>query len=108
MGSGRDVARLLTDGGGGNAVVDDVSELSPPGAAGGFDVAEAESEIGVSFVDCNTDEGVAIVDPDLRDVAGVISNRDGVPNEGCERRGEVALALEVNAIALNDAILRNS
>nr|WP_308471861.1 MULTISPECIES: hypothetical protein [unclassified Rathayibacter] len=65
MGNGRDAVRLLPDGGGGNAVVDDVPESSSAGAAGGFDVAEAESEVGVSFVDGNTDEGVAVVDPDL-------------------------------------------
>jgi len=46
MGSGRDVARLVMDGGGGGSVIDDLPELSSLGSAGGLDVAEAELGIG--------------------------------------------------------------
>ncbi len=57
MRRGRNVARLRTGDGGGDAVIDGVPEFSAAGSAGGFDVAEAESEIGVGFIDGDADKG---------------------------------------------------
>ncbi|WP_254923070.1 hypothetical protein [Rhodococcus sp. OK302] len=53
-----------------DAVVDGVAQFAAAGSAGGFDVAETEAEVGVVFVDGDTDEGVVVVDADLGDVAG--------------------------------------
>ena len=103
-----DGARLLAGDGGGDAVVDGVPEFSATGSASGFDVAEAEAKVGVGFIDGGADEGVPVVDADLGDVAGVVPDGDGVPNERGESRGEVALALKVDAVALHDPVLRNS
>ena len=101
----RDVARLLAGDGGGDAVINRVSEFSATGSASGFDVAEAEAEIGVGFVDGNADEGVAVVHADLGDVARVVADRNRLPDERGKCRGEVALPLEVNSVSLHDAAL---
>lgn len=107
MWSGRDIARLFAVGNGGDTVVDRVPELFAAGSADGFDVAETHSEIGVGFIDGNTDEGVAVVDADLGDVVRVVADGDGVPNERGKRRCEVALTLEVDAVSLHDAAFRD-
>lgn len=99
------IAWLVAGDGGEDAVVDGVSECAAAGSAGGFDVAEAEAEIGVGFVDGDADECVAVVHADLGDVARVVADCDRVPDEGGECRSEVALALEVNAVALHDPVL---
>ncbi|WP_269800301.1 hypothetical protein [Microbacterium lacus] len=42
--------------------MDCTTQLLAAGAAGGFDVAEAEAEVGVGLVDGGADERVAVVD----------------------------------------------
>lgn len=88
-------------GDGGNAVVDGAAEFVAAGAAGGFDVAEAEADVGVGFVDGDAEECVSVVDADLGDVAGVVADGDGVPDERGEGGREVALTLEVDSVSLH-------
>jgi hypothetical protein len=74
-------ARFLAVGDARDALVDRSAQLLAAGAAGGFDVAEAEPEIGVGFVDGGADEGLSVVDADLGDVAGVVPDCDGLADE---------------------------
>src|SRR6218665_591893 len=111
-------ARFFAGGNGRDAIVDRSAQLLAAGAAGGFgvpagaagcfDVAEAETKVGVGFVDGGADEGVPVVDADFGDVAGIVPDGDGVSDERRQSWGEVALALEVDAVALHDSVLRNS
>ncbi len=98
------MARLFVGGSGGDAVVDGLPELLAAGSSGGFDVAEAHPEIGVG-VDGDTDKGVAVIDANLGDVAWVVADGDGVPDEWGECWCEVPLTLEVDAIPLHHAAL---
>jgi len=100
-------ARFLAGGNGRDAVVDGTAQLPASCPSGRFDVAQAEPEVGVGFVDGGADEGVVVVDPDLGDVAGVVADCDGVSDEGCKSRGEVALAMEMDAVALYDPVVRS-
>jgi hypothetical protein len=59
----------------------------------------------VRLVDGGADEGVVVVDADLGDVARVVADRDGLADERRQGRREVALALEVDAVALDRAVL---
>ncbi len=68
-------------GDGGDAIVDDAPEFVAASTAGGFNVAEAEANIGVGFVDGDANKGVVVVDADLGDVAGVVADGDGVSDE---------------------------
>src|SRR6218665_2210539 len=98
-------------GGGGRGrgvVVDGWGEVFGGGGAGCFDGGEAETKVGVGFVDGGADEGVPVVDADFGDVAGIVPDGDGVSDERRQSWGEVALALEVDAVALHDSVLRNS
>src|SRR6218665_1562154 len=117
-------ARFFAGGNGRDAIVDRSAQLLAAGAGGGFgvagggeeggggvgclDVGEAETKVGVGFVDGGADEGVPVVDADFGDVAGIVPDGDGVSDERRQSWGEVALALEVDAVALHDSGLRNS
>lgn len=90
-----------------DAFVDAVAEFAPAGATGGFDVAKTEPNIGVGFVDGHADKSVAVIDANFGDVAGIVPDGDGVTNKGCQRRGEIPLALEVDSVPLHDPVLRN-
>src|SRR6218665_1404333 len=101
-------ARFFAGGNGRDAIVERQAQLLAAGAAGCFDVAEAETKVGGGFVDGGADEGVPVVDADFGDVAGIVPDGDGVSDERRQSWGEVALALEVDAVALHDSVLRNS
>ena len=89
----------------GDAVVDGFAQLPAAGSSGGFDVVEAVALVGVGFIDRCAYEGVVVVDPDLGQVPGVVTDGDGAPDERGERGREVALTLEVDPVALDGAML---
>lgn len=94
-------------GDGGDAIVDDAPEFVAASTAGGFDVAEAEADVGVGFVDGDADEGVVVVDADLGDVAGVVADGDGVSDERGESGRELALTLKVDAVSMHGPMRGN-
>jgi hypothetical protein len=64
---------LFARSGAGDAVVDVFTQVPAARTAGGFDVSEAESLVGVCFVDGDADVGVVVVDADLGEVTRVVS-----------------------------------
>src|SRR6218665_857252 len=74
-------ARFFAGGNGRDAIVDRSGELVGAGGGGCFDVGEAETKVGVGFVDGGADEGVPVVDADFGDVAGIVPDGDGVSDE---------------------------
>src|SRR6218665_4400 len=84
-------ARFFAGGNGRDGIVDRSAQLLAAGAAGGVAVA-----------------GAGRVGGDLGDVGGRVPGGDGVADERRQSWGEVARALEVDAVALHDSVLRNS
>jgi hypothetical protein len=60
------------------------------------------------LVDGGANEGVMVIDADFGDVPRVIADGDGTPDERCQGGREVALTLEVDAVALHDTVPRDS
>jgi hypothetical protein len=75
---------LFADSNDRDAVVDGAAQFAPTCAACGFDVPQTQPEIRVVLVDGGADEGLMVVDADLGDVAGVVADGDGAPDEWCQ------------------------
>ena len=86
-----------------DAFVDVGAQLAAAGSSSGLDFLDTDACVLVLGVDGVADEAVAVENADLADVSGVVSEGDGLPDVAGEDWGDVAQALEADAIALNFA-----
>lgn len=73
------------------------------GYAGSLYVFQGDAVSGMVCTHGPAEKGIAVKNPDLTHIAGIVTNHHGLADIGCECRIKVSQSFETNAVPMNCA-----